>query len=420
MLGEALVDIGVISAAQLDEALTAQQGSGALLGEVLLSLKMVSEAALSRAIASEARVPFVPSEDVRVDRSVAVLVPESFARRHLLAPARVDGGALEVLQVNPLDVLSIDELRQIVSMPILVRCATLEAVRRAIDACYATPRMPPEPRVEVPTLAELGFNPRQLEAVTEWMARSGSLVLISGPDGSGRTTTLQSLTHWLTAASKRVLAIDAAFGDSTPGAGRRRRDPVPMTGFRAAFESAMTAGVDAIVVDDIRDAARVRLVIDAARAGVLVVAGSRARDAVGAVRELLDAGVSPDALTAALAGVVSQRLIRLVCRGCAEPVAGTPEMLARVGLAPDPGVRFRSGRGCPRCGGTGYRGRLAVFEVLPASHRLVRQVLTPGSTDVDARQTEPSEGYLRLVDAALTRALFGETTLEEVVRIADA
>ena len=118
MLGEALIQSGAITRAQLDQALAAQRTSGALLGQILLELNFVTEESLSRALASEAGVPFVIVNGLRPDPAAVALIPERFARQHLLAPVGLNGSAIEVLQANPFDVLAMDDLQRLVMRPV--------------------------------------------------------------------------------------------------------------------------------------------------------------------------------------------------------------------------------------------------------------------------------------------------------------
>ena len=136
MLGAALLNTGAITQAQLEQALAQQRTSGALLGEILLSLNFITEEALARALAREAGVPFVTIDGLRPDPAAVALVPEHFARQHVLAPVAFKDTALEVLQANPFDVLALDELRRLVGRPINVSCGTAQDVRNLIERCY--------------------------------------------------------------------------------------------------------------------------------------------------------------------------------------------------------------------------------------------------------------------------------------------
>ena len=136
MLGQTLVNDGVISEAQLEQALAQQRNSGALLGEILLSLNLITEESLARALAREAGVPFTPIDGLLPDPDAVELVPERFARQHMLAPIAFKNGALEILQANPFDVRALDDLQKLVDRPIEVTCGTAQNVLNVIERCY--------------------------------------------------------------------------------------------------------------------------------------------------------------------------------------------------------------------------------------------------------------------------------------------
>jgi type II secretory ATPase GspE/PulE/Tfp pilus assembly ATPase PilB-like protein len=149
---------------------------------------------------------------------------------------------------------------------------------------------------------------------------------------------------------------------------------------------------------------------------VLVFSTLHTQDSPGAMPRLMDMGVEPYLIASAMAGVVNQRLVRLVCPECKAPVTYTPEMLAKVNLTPADGVTFYRGKGCQHCGQTGYRGRTGVYEILmvePALHELIRG-------RADSRQIKDAAvrgGFKSLLDDALSKAVIGQTTLEEVLRV---
>jgi type II secretory ATPase GspE/PulE/Tfp pilus assembly ATPase PilB-like protein len=171
-----------------------------------------------------------------------------------------------------------------------------------------------------------------------------------------------------------------------------------------------------IMIGEIRDPETAQLAVRAALSGVLVFSTLHTQDAAGAVPRLMDMGVEPYLLASAMAGVVAQRLVRLICPTCKTTDDFTADLLPKVNISPSDGVTFYRGAGCEQCGHSGYRGRTGVFEILmvdPAIHDLIRQ-------RADSRlikEAATRAGFKTLFDDALSKAVLGLTTLDDVVRV---
>jgi len=188
--------------------------------------------------------------------------------------------------------------------------------------------------------------------------------------------------------------------------------------FATAIRSLLRQDPDVIMIGEVRDPETAQLAVRAALSGVLVFTTLHTQDSPGAVPRLMDMGVEPYLLASAVAGVVAQRLIRLVCQRCKAPATYPPEMLAKVGLTPADGVTFYKGLGCDHCGQSGYRGRTGVFEVLVidgAVHTLIRD-------RADSRRIRDAAvrtGFKSMHDDALSKAMLGQTTLDEMLRMSN-
>jgi type II secretory ATPase GspE/PulE/Tfp pilus assembly ATPase PilB-like protein len=171
------------------------------------------------------------------------------------------------------------------------------------------------------------------------------------------------------------------------------------------------------MISEIRDLDTGQLALRAALSGVLVFTTLPTMDATSAVLRLIDLGLEPYLVASGLLAVIAQRLVRVVCSECKTPVTHGSDILAKIGLTPDPGFVLYQGRGCERCGATGCRGRTGVFEVLtvdPGMQALIRQ-----RADVSLLRSAAIEaGMKTLFDDALSKAIFGQTTIEEVLRVA--
>jgi type II secretory ATPase GspE/PulE/Tfp pilus assembly ATPase PilB-like protein len=545
MLGDALLMTGAITQAQLDQALAQQRTSGALLGEILLSLNFVTEETLARALAREAGVPFVIIDGLKADPAAVALVPEQFARKHLVAPVALTGPSLDVLQANPFDVLALDDLRRLAGRPISASCAAADAIRNLIERCYtdrsdidslvqegvdalATPdlhlateespvvrllelvindaiargatdlhiepedqsvrlryrvdgvlipgdtipkelhaplvsrlkvlggmditeqRMPQDGRISqmvngrrvdlrvasFPTtygekvairilekeklvrgLTELGFSKKNLTLFRDILSKSRGIVLVTGPTGAGKTTTLYSALAHLGSTEKNILTVEDPVEYQIPTIRQTQVRPKAGFTFATAIRSLLRQDPDVIMIGEIRDPETAQLALRAALSGILVFSTLHTQDSSGAVPRLMDMGLEPYLLASGMVGVIAQRLLRLTCADCKVPTSYPRETLAKVGLTPDPELVFHRGRGCDKCSGTGYRGRTGAFEILvvdAAINALIRQ-------RADSRlikQAAVSAGMNTLLGDALAKAIFGQTTIEEVIRVA--
>jgi general secretion pathway protein E len=186
--------------------------------------------------------------------------------------------------------------------------------------------------------------------------------------------------------------------------------------FANALRSIVRQDPDVIMIGEIRDPETAQLAVRAALSGVLVFSTLHTQDSAGAVPRLMDMGVEPYLLASTMAGVIAQRLVRLVCPHCKAPASYAADTLAGVGLSAADNVTFVKGTGCDRCANTGYRGRTGVFEILmidPAMHDLI-------GARADSRRIRDTAlrgGFKSLRDDALSKAVLGQTTLDEVIRV---
>jgi type II/IV secretion system protein/type II secretion system (T2SS) protein E len=440
VLGGALLTSGAITAPQLEEALDRQRETGSLLGETLLALEFITSGTLTRALAEQADVPFVAITQARPDRAVAALVPESFARKRLLAPLAMNGSVLQVVQANPFDVLALDDLRQFISRPVSPICAPPDEVRELLDRCYAavgggdsageaSVALPPDTPKAVRSLSELGLTRRQFGVVSELLTRPRGLVLVSGPAGAGKTSTLYAMATHLANASKTIVMFEASrrlkpplyeesIDHQLPGVRRMRIDASAGVPYAAAIRAVLRQYPDVVMIGDMQEPQAAEMAFHASQSGILVVGALTTGDSVSAVTRLVEMGLEPYLLASALTAILGQRPVRLICSICKEPATYAPDVLERVGLALSPDVRFYRGRGCAQCGGTGYRGRTGAFELLVPGGAL--QALICEQADVPTiAQAATRTRMNALFDDALAKAILQQTTLEEVVRLAD-
>jgi type II secretory ATPase GspE/PulE/Tfp pilus assembly ATPase PilB-like protein len=251
---------------------------------------------------------------------------------------------------------------------------------------------------------------------TEALGRPG-LFVIGGPAGSGRTTTLYAALQEIV-GSAAVLTIEDPVERLVPGADQTEVDPRVGLTYSAGLHTILRSDPDAVAVGELLDPETVRLAARAALAGQRVLSTLEAEGVAGTVRRLLDLGVESEALARALTGVVSQRLLRRFCLDCREAYYATADELVALGLGVEEGGRRLLGRGhgCVTCDGTGYRGHVAVFEVLPLDDE-VRAVVAAGATAEQIEKAAVAAGMQTLRESAVRLCLEGVTTAAEARRV---
>ncbi|HSP92897.1 MAG TPA: ATPase, T2SS/T4P/T4SS family, partial [Vicinamibacterales bacterium] len=186
--------------------------------------------------------------------------------------------------------------------------------------------------------------------------------------------------------------------------------------FATAIRSLLRQDPDVIMIGEIRDPETAQLAVRAALSGALVFSTLHTQDAAGAVPRLMDMGVEPYLLASTMAGVIAQRLVRLVCHACKAPVSYPAATLAKVGLSSADNVAFVKGAGCEACGETGYRGRTGVFEILTIDAAM-HDLIGDRADSRRIRDTAARGGFKSIRDDALSKAVLGQTTLDEVIRV---
>jgi type IV pilus assembly protein PilB len=551
-LGQRLVEAGLINETQLQNALREQQKTREYLGRILIRLGYVSEEAVAAALSAQARVKYVDLGQYSPQAEALQLVPEKFAREHHLVPLSYVGKVLVVAMANPLDIITIDELRRMSKGPVEVVGATQSEVLEALDRAYgvgvgaawnevvehslrhvvgrrgaggaeadvaqeppvirlveslltrgiqegatdihvepeerlvrnrfrvdgvlrqgpdvpkelqmaviarlkvmanldiAENRLPQDGRMDFqfggrqvdirvstfPTirgenlvlrvldraklvlgLEQLGFTPDHLTFFKRVLQSPNGIILVTGPTGSGKTTTLYSAMSNLNAEERNIITIEDPVEYEIQGIRQSQVNLKAGLTFANGLRHILRQDPDVIMVGEMRDNETVDVAIRAALTGHLVFSTLHTNDAAGAIPRLTDMGVAPFLLASALLLVVSQRLVRSICHSCKEEAEADPAMLRRLGLQADGGdqLKFYRGKGCDKCGHTGYRGRIGIFELLrvgPEMTPLILEKADSGSIQRAAR----AQGMRTMLEDGIRKALRGSTTLEEVAR----
>ena len=265
-------------------------------------------------------------------------------------------------------------------------------------------------------MEELGFRPEALTTFKRVLRQPHGLVLVTGPTGSGKTTTLYSALDLLRSPELNLVTIEDPVEYQLDLINQVHvHEAVGLT-FARALRSILRQDPDVIMVGEIRDEETARVAVQAALTGHLVLATLHTNDAPGAVSRLLDMNVEPYLLSGALNGVVAQRLARTVCQGCATKYYPEPESLRDAGLDGQAGRVFRKGGGCPKCHDSGFVGRLGVYEVMEVTAEMRKVIHRTGSTH-ELRDLMRKANQLSLREEGLQLAFAGKTSLEEVIGV---
>jgi len=246
-------------------------------------------------------------------------------------------------------------------------------------------------------------------------------VLVTGPTGAGKTSTLYGALNRLNDSARKIITVEDPVEYRLTGVNQVQVRPKAGLTFASGLRSMLRCDPDVIMVGEIRDAETAQIAVEAALTGHLVLATLHTNDAAAAVVRLTEMGIEPFLLATGLSGVLSQRLARRLCLECRQPVevprAAVTDLLRLSGEGGGGDlVRIHRGRGCPRCNGSGYRGRFALAEVMTSSDAIERLIIGRASaTEIRAQAVE--EGMRTIAQEGVASVLDGRTSLEELGRI---
>ena len=263
-------------------------------------------------------------------------------------------------------------------------------------------------------LDHLGMDPALLATYRGLLERAWGMVLVTGPTGSGKTTTLYASLATLNATARNLVTIEDPVEYRLPGVRQIPVNPSAGLTFATGLRSILRQDPDIIMVGEIRDRETAEMAIQAALTGHLVFSTLHTNDAPTAITRLIDMGIEPFLVASSLIGVVAQRLVRTLCPDCQGPDPAQAEVATRLGVPAD--GPWRRGRGCRQCGQSGYRGRVGIFEVMVMNEALGR--LAMSKTSLAELRTQALAGGMRtLRQDGCAKAAAGVTTLDEVLRV---
>ena len=270
-------------------------------------------------------------------------------------------------------------------------------------------------------MAKLGFDPRTLEDFQEAIHKPFGMILITGPTGSGKSTTLYSALSELNKADVNISTAEDPVEYNLVGINQVQvREQIGLN-FASCLRSFLRQDPDIIMVGEIRDLETAQIAVKAALTGHLVLSTLHTNDAPSTIDRLINMGVEPFLLTSSINLIAAQRLVRRICDKCKEPIEVTPEALINLGVdASEASGGFPTfrGRGCNNCNDTGYRGRLAIYEIL-VMHEGLKEMILKSASAADLKREAVKFGMSTLRMSALQKVRDGFTTIEETIRVTD-
>jgi general secretion pathway protein E len=270
---------------------------------------------------------------------------------------------------------------------------------------------------EILTLEDLGLADSGLREVDAMIRKSHGIFLVTGPTGSGKTTTLYAALTRLNDREKNIITVEDPVEYRLPGVGQIQVSSRIGLTFAAGLRSVLRQDPDLIMVGEIRDGETAGIAVQSALTGHMVFSTLHTNDAATALTRLVEMGVEPFLAASSIVGILAQRLVRKICPDCRQDFIPDQQLLDEAGFGKLPaGTKLYRGVGCDKCHGSGYRGRLGIFELLTMSDA-VRSGLMASNDAMSVRQVAIDEGMMPLRQFGLRRVLKGETTIEEVLRV---
>jgi type IV pilus assembly protein PilB len=267
-------------------------------------------------------------------------------------------------------------------------------------------------------LGKLGFEPQLLEELKTILTQPHGIIIVTGPTGSGKSTTLYSVLNHLKDPTKNITTVEDPVEYRQAGINQIQVKPEIDLDFAACLRAILRQDPDIILIGEIRDKETIDIAIKASLTGHLVLSTFHTNDAPSAISRMVYMGVESYLLSSALNLIVAQRLVRKICDRCKEPVELPKEVIHRLKIEPEKAkeATFYHGKGCSACGGSGYKGRLPIFEFLVMDSKM-REILIGGGTESQIRALSRERGYGGLFDSGVINMLAGMTTAEEVLRV---
>ncbi|MFL0195447.1 GspE/PulE family protein [Clostridium sp. WILCCON 0269] len=263
-------------------------------------------------------------------------------------------------------------------------------------------------------LEKIGVEHNGLTKIMRMISNPYGIILVSGPTGSGKTTTLYSMLNVLNDVSKNIITIEDPVEYNLKGINQMQVNNKIGFDFASGLRSILRQDPDIILVGEIRDNETAEISIRAALTGHMVLSTIHTNNAVGTIGRLLDMDIKPFLISSTLAGVVAQRLVRKVCPNCGEEYVSDEREMRLLGI--DNPVKLKKGRGCSLCNDTGYKGRIGIFEILEID-KDIKNLIDINSTESDIKKMALEKGMNTLRESCMNKVLKGTTTVDEMLKV---
>jgi type IV pilus assembly protein PilB len=274
------------------------------------------------------------------------------------------------------------------------------------------------PGKTIPAIDQLGFRPNNLRLLQAFLSRPQGMILVTGPTGSGKTTTLYAVLHSIKSPTNNIITLEDPIEIQVPGVNQMQVNVRAGVTFASGLRSVLRQDPNVILVGEIRDRETADIALGAAQTGHVLLSTLHTNDAPATISRLFDLGIQPFLIASSLVGIVAQRLVRQPCPACVAPQQPSAEAIAKIGGMSrlPPGAKWVAGRGCDQCNQSGVKGRIAIHEVLTVNDE-VRDLISNRASEQVIRKAARRAGMRTLAEDGIDKAAEGLTTLDEVFRV---
>jgi type IV pilus assembly protein PilB len=270
-------------------------------------------------------------------------------------------------------------------------------------------------------LDQLGFSDKNFQNLSNLLKKPNGIILVTGPTGCGKTTTLYACINYINDSKVNIVTLEDPVEYQIDGVNQIQMNPKADLTFASGFRSVLRQDPDVILVGEIRDSETSQIAIRAALTGHLIFSTLHTNNALATLARLLDLGVEPYLLSSTLKAVMAQRLVRRICSDCKEeykPAVETLKIVSATKAGKQKGLKFYRGKGCLKCGQTGYRGRVAIVELLMMDDHL-NSLILKGDTKDELRKQAEDSGMNTIREDGIRKVNEGLTTIEEVIKVTE-